>query len=168
MVYICGGVSTQGVTAYIALGSNLGNREAALRSAIAELNGVAGCRVERVSRFIETEPVGPPAQQMYLNGAAELATTLPARDLLGLMLQIEARHGRVRSAGQRWGPRTLDLDLLLYGNYVIDEPGLIVPHPRMGERAFVLAPLAEIAPSVVPPRSSKTIAQMLDALGSTA
>jgi len=161
-------VSTQGVTAYIALGSNLGDREAALRSAITELDAAAGCRVERVSRFIETEPIGPPGQQTYLNGAAELATDLAARDLLGLMLRIEARHGRVRSALQRWGPRTLDLDLLLYGDQEIDEPGLIVPHPRMGERAFVLAPLAEIAPCVVPPRSSMTIVQMLEALGSNA
>lgn len=128
---------------YIALGSNLGDREANLRGGLAALAERGDIRIVRVSSFHETEPVGGPSgQPLYLNAAAELETELPPWDLLQRMLGVEARYGRVRS--ERNGPRTLDLDLLLYGDLRIDEPELTVPHPRMWQRDFVLRPLGEI------------------------
>ncbi len=128
---------------FIGLGSNLGDREATIRSALRELEADNDIRVVRCSSLHETEPVGgPPGQGRYLNAVAELETALPPRALLERLLAIERRHGRQRSAAN--GPRTLDLDLLLYGDRVIDEPDLVVPHPRMWERPFVMEPLAEI------------------------
>lgn len=130
-------------TAYVGLGSNLGDRAALLDSAVAALRKADGVRVVRCSRYHETDPVGgPPGQSKYLNAVVELRVTRSARDLLDLLLGIEADHGRVRD--QRNGPRSLDLDLLLYGNSPINEPGLQAPHPRMWDRVFVLAPLAEL------------------------
>jgi 2-amino-4-hydroxy-6-hydroxymethyldihydropteridine diphosphokinase len=127
---------------YVALGSNLGDRAATLASALRELD-MQPLRVLRSSRVHETEPVGgPPQQGRYLNAVAEIDTPLPPRELLERLHAIERRHGRVRRAPN--GPRTLDLDLLLYRDLTIDEPGLCVPHPRMWERAFVLGPLAEL------------------------
>lgn len=133
------------VEAAIALGSNLGDREAALRSAIASLDALPLTDVLRVSRFHETDPVGPPGQGRYLNAAVIVSTGLPPRRLLDALLEIERQHGRVRT-GVRNGPRTLDLDLTLYGELAVEEDGLEVPHPRFATRRFVLAPLAEIAP----------------------
>ena len=136
--------------AFVGLGANLGDREGTLRSAVDALGAEAGVEVVAVSTLRETEPVGVGEQPLYLNGAAELETTLTARELLDRLLAVEQRFGRVRSPGEH-GPRTLDLDLLLYGDGVIDEPGLTVPHPRLHERRFVLEPLAELAPALVVP-----------------
>jgi 2-amino-4-hydroxy-6-hydroxymethyldihydropteridine diphosphokinase len=130
---------------FIGLGSNLGDRARHLNEALRELGEKGDIEVLRCSRFHETEPVdGPPGQGLYLNGVAELETALAPRALLERLLEIEQRHGRVRTI--RAGARTLDLDLLLYRDNRINEPGLNVPHPRMWERPFVLGPLAEICP----------------------
>ena len=130
--------------AYIGLGSNLGDREATIEAAIAALPGVVA-----VSRLRETAPVGVLDQPPFLNGAAALATTLTPSELLGKLLAIERELGRERR--ERWGPRTIDLDLLLYGDAVVDEPGLTVPHPRLHERRFALEPLHELDPELVVP-----------------
>ncbi len=137
--------------AYVGLGANLGDRERTLRAAADALAAEEGIEVVSISTLRETEPVGVGEQPRFLNGAAELETTLTARELLDRLLTVEQRFGRVRIPGEH-GPRTLDLDLLLYGDEVIDEPGLAVPHPRLHERRFVLEPLAELAPGLVVPR----------------
>ena len=130
--------------AYIGLGANLGEREAALRGAVERLAAEPGVQVVAVSSFRETDPVGAVQEQpRFLNGAAAVETTLAPRRLLELLLRIETEFGR-RRQGPQGGPRTLDLDLLLYGDEEIDEPGLRVPHPRLHKRAFVLEPLAEL------------------------
>ena len=134
--------------AYVALGANLGDRERTLRAAVDALAAEDGIEVVAVSTLRETEPVGVGEQPRFLNGAAELETTLTSRELLARLLAVEQRFGRVRFPGEH-GPRTLDLDLLLYGDETIDEPGLALPHPRMHERRFVLEPLAELAPGLV-------------------
>jgi 2-amino-4-hydroxy-6-hydroxymethyldihydropteridine diphosphokinase len=134
--------------AYVALGSNLGDREATIRAALAELDAAPGVEVAAVSDLIDTEPVGYLDQPRFLNGVAALDTELPARALLELLLAVEARFGRDRASVPAQGPRTLDLDLLLYGDARIDEPGLHVPHPRLHERAFVLEPLAQLSPDL--------------------
>jgi 2-amino-4-hydroxy-6-hydroxymethyldihydropteridine diphosphokinase len=134
--------------AYVGLGANLGDRERTLRAAVDALAAEDEVEVVSVSTLRETEPVGVGQQPLYLNGAAELETTLTARRLLDRLLAVEQRFGRIRVPGEQ-GPRTLDLDLLLYGDEVIDEPGLTVPHPRLHERRFVLEPLAELAPGLV-------------------
>ena len=133
--------------AFIGLGANLGEREATIRAALDALGEGEGIEVVAVSTLRETEPLGVGEQPLFLNGAAELETTLAARELLDRLLETERRFGRVRVAGEH-GPRTLDLDLLLYGDERIDEPGLTVPHPRLRERPFVLEPLAELDPGL--------------------
>ncbi len=145
--------------AYVGLGSNLGDRRATLEGAVAELGLTPGVRVLRVSSFHETDPVGGPPQPRYVNAVAEVETSLGPRALLDRLRAVEARFGRER--GARWGPRTLDLDLLLHGEDVIDEPGLAVPHPRMAERAFVLAPLRELVPDGRHPVLGRTFSQLL-------
>jgi 2-amino-4-hydroxy-6-hydroxymethyldihydropteridine diphosphokinase len=130
--------------AYVGLGSNLGDREATIRAALDALAEEGGIEVVAVSSLRDTEPVGVGAQPHFLNGAAELETTLSARELLDRLLEAERRFGRIRVPGEH-GPRTIDLDLLLYGDETIDEPGLTIPHPRLHERPFVLEPLAELA-----------------------
>lgn len=137
--------------AYVALGANLGDREATIRAALADLDAAPGVRVAAVSILRETEPVGYLEQPPFLNGAAALETTLEPRALLELLLEVERRHGRAREGVPAQGPRTLDLDLLLYGSVTIDEPGLSVPHPRLHERAFVLEPLSDLDPSLEVP-----------------
>jgi 2-amino-4-hydroxy-6-hydroxymethyldihydropteridine diphosphokinase len=139
------------VKAFVGLGSNLGEREVTLRAAIGRLRGLAEVEVIQVSSFRDTEPVGPVDQPRFLNGAVELETGLTARALLGALLELERAFGRDRSAGPLHGPRTLDLDLLLYGGETIDEPLLSVPHPRLHERRFVLEPLAELDPDLEVP-----------------
>jgi len=134
--------------AYVGLGANLGDRERTLREAVDALGAEEGIEVAAVSTLRETDPVGVGEQPRFLNGVAALETSLGARELLDRLLAIEQRFGRVRVPGEH-GPRTLDLDLLLYGDETIDEPGLAVPHPRMHERRFVLEPLAELAPGLV-------------------
>ena len=128
---------------YIGIGSNLGNRARHLEFAFRSLKALRETSLLRHSRIYESEPVGPGLQGPYLNAVAELETSLGPRALLDELLEIETRAGRVRR--EHWGPRTLDLDLLLYGEERIDEPGLEVPHPRLFERNFVLEPLAEVA-----------------------
>ncbi len=137
--------------AFVALGSNLGDRERNLRRAVDELARTPGVELVAVSALIDTEPVGYLDQPRFLNGVAALETTLPARALLELLLDVERRFGRSRDGVPAQGPRTLDLDILLYGTDELDEPGLHVPHPRLHERAFVLEPLAELAPALEVP-----------------
>ena len=135
--------------AFLGLGSNLGDREAHLRDAVASLADVVA-----VSPVYETDPVGgPQGQGPYLNIVVELDTALSPRQLLGVCHRLESAAGRVRE--ERWGPRTLDVDILWVDGGAIDEPDLQVPHPRMHERRFVMAPLADLAPDVVPPNWSE-------------
>jgi 2-amino-4-hydroxy-6-hydroxymethyldihydropteridine diphosphokinase len=136
--------------AYVGLGANLGDREATLRAAIAALDATEGVQVSAVSALRETEPVGYLDQPRFLNGAVALEATLAPRELLDALLAVERSLGRTRG-GPRFGPRTIDLDLLLYGEESIDEQGLTVPHPRLHERAFALEPLAELDPDLVVP-----------------
>jgi 2-amino-4-hydroxy-6-hydroxymethyldihydropteridine diphosphokinase len=146
--------------AFIALGSNLGDRRAMLAAAVEHLQHQPGAQVVRVSRYWETDPVGGPADQpRFLNAAAEVATDLDVRDFFSLLLHIEKQLGRERH--ELYGPRTIDLDLLLFGDQVIQEKDLVVPHPRMHQRAFVLGPLVEIAATVVHPVLKRTMAELL-------
>jgi 2-amino-4-hydroxy-6-hydroxymethyldihydropteridine diphosphokinase len=148
------------VRAVVALGSNIEPRREHLERAIRALGATAGVRVVRCSPWIETRPVGGPAGQgMFLNGVAELETSLGARELLESMLAIERAAGRERK--ERNGPRTLDLDLLFFGDATIAEPDLIVPHPRMEERTFVLEPLAQLDPQRRLPRSGLPVREQL-------
>lgn len=146
-------------TAYIGLGSNLGNREERLCSALLAMRALG--HVTRISSFYETEPVGPVAQPDFLNAVAELQTVLPPEELLAALLRIEQQHGRDRAAAPPKGPRTLDLDLLAYDDVVMDSTALTLPHPALAERAFVLVPLAEIAPEWGHPVLKKSVIQML-------
>jgi len=148
--------SSHPVSACIALGSNLGDREAHLAAAIAALRCEPGVEVVAVSPVYETDPVGPPPQGPYLNAAVRVKTGLAPRELLDCLLRIEVAEGRRRSR-ERNAARTLDLDLLLYGDERIDEPGLVVPHPRLHERAFVLEPLCDVAAERVHPVLRDTI-----------
>lgn len=132
------------------IGSNLGDREAYVRQALELLAEEPGIELKEVSEIRETDPVGVVDQPRFLNAAARLSTDLAPRALLERLLAIEHSLGRVRTA-ERYGPRTIDLDLLLYGDRVVDEPGLSVPHPRLAERRFVLEPLAELDPALVVP-----------------
>ena len=134
--------------AYVGLGANLGDRERALRAALDLLAEEPGLELVAVSRFRETEPVGYVDQPPFLNAAASLETEASPRALLELLLSVERSLGRTRD-GPRFGPRTIDLDLLLYGDESISEPGLVVPHPRLYERRFALEPLTDLDPSLV-------------------
>ena len=133
--------------AYLALGSNLGDRLAYLQGAVNALDATGGVAVVAVSRVYETEPVGGPEQGAYFNAVVAVETTLDARSLLRLARRLEDDADRVRA--EHWGPRTLDVDILLHGDAAINETDLVVPHPRMWERGFVLAPLRDVAPDLV-------------------
>ena len=136
--------------AYVGLGANLGDRGRALQRALDRLAAQPGIELVGVSAFRETEPVGFRDQPRFLNAAAALETELTPRELLTRLLAVEQDLGRTRN-GPRYGPRTIDLDLLVYGAEVVDEPGLTVPHPRLAERRFALEPLAELDPTLVVP-----------------
>ena len=158
----------QSVRAAVGLGSNLGDRTAMLALATRELGATPGIEDLRVSEAVETPALtipGSPAQPDYLNAAAAFATTLPARALLARLLEIERAAGRDRSVEPRWGARVLDLDLLLFGDAVIEEDGLSVPHPRMHEREFVLRPLAGVWPEAMHPLLGVTARELLGRLG---
>jgi 2-amino-4-hydroxy-6-hydroxymethyldihydropteridine diphosphokinase len=147
--------------AYVGLGANLGAREETLRRALELLAAADGVSLLAVSQLRETEPVGVVDQPPFLNGAVALETTHTPRELLDLLLTIEASLGRVRE--ERWGPRTVDLDLLVYGDEVVDAPGLRVPHPHLHERRFALEPLAELAPELDVPGRGR-VSALLTAL----
>ncbi len=144
----------RGFPAYISLGSNLGDRAAYLARARAEVERSPGVRVTAASSLYETEPVGFREQGWFLNQVIAVETLLAPTELLGRLQEIENLLGRVRTL--RWGPRVIDLDLLLYGRLVVATPELILPHPRMYERGFVLIPLCEIAPDLVHPDGKTT------------
>lgn len=141
---------TPEVRAYIGLGSNMGEPRSKLRAGIEALAALPATRLERCSSFYRSAPIGYQAQADFINAVCRIATRLPPGELMRQLLDVERRHGRVRS-GPAGGPRTLDLDLLLYGDWTSNEPQLIVPHPRLSERAFVLLPLHEIAPGLIVP-----------------
>jgi 2-amino-4-hydroxy-6-hydroxymethyldihydropteridine diphosphokinase len=134
--------------AYVGLGANLGDREGNVRRAVELLGAEPGIEVVAVSSFRETEPVGYVDQPRFLNGACAVETDLSPRELLERLLAVEQALGRERGKEPRWGPRTIDLDLLLYGQEEVDEAGLTVPHPRLTERSFALEPLLELDPSL--------------------
>jgi 2-amino-4-hydroxy-6-hydroxymethyldihydropteridine diphosphokinase len=147
---------------YIGLGANLGEREAQIRLALDDLARLPASRLVRASSLYDSEPVGDQDQPNFLNAVAELETELTARQLLWNLLLIERRLGRTRT--RRWGPRTIDLDLLLYGPLVIDEPDLQVPHPELTRRSFVLVPLVELDPLLVHPVTGETLLSHLTSL----
>jgi 2-amino-4-hydroxy-6-hydroxymethyldihydropteridine diphosphokinase len=140
------GGTVGGVRAYVGLGSNLGDREQVIADAVSLLGEHPEIDVLVTSALRETEPWGPVVQPRFLNGAVSVETTLAPRALLEALLDVERRLGRVRD--ERWGPRTIDLDLLVYGDQIVDEPGLRVPHPRLAERRFALEPLADLDPAL--------------------
>ena len=148
--------------AYVGLGSNLGERESLLKSAIEQIAQLPETRLGKVSSLYDTAPVGELDQPNFLNAMVQLETALTARQLLWNLLLIERRLGRVRHAAQRYGPRTIDLDLVLFGDQVIDTPELKVPLPEYHRRAFVLVPLAEIEPKLVHPVLGLTASELLE------
>lgn len=154
--------SPQPAIACIALGSNLGDRRANLDAAVRAIAALPAVRLRALAQPIETEAVGPAGQPAYLNGAISVETTLDPRELLEALLEIERRLGRVRR--ERWGPRTIDLDIILFADRVVDEEGLHIPHPRLRERRFVLAPLAAIEPALIDPVTHRSVRDLLAAL----
>lgn len=149
---------------FVALGSNLGEREATLRAALSDLESLPGATLIGVSTFRQTAPVGPIDQPPFLNAVVHLAYRGEPRGLLRACLDIERRHGRRRAGVERWGPRTLDLDILLFGDLVVREPDLTLPHPRLRERLFVLGPLAELAPDLALPPDGERVREVFESL----
>ncbi|MCC5828861.1 MAG: 2-amino-4-hydroxy-6-hydroxymethyldihydropteridine diphosphokinase [Phycisphaeraceae bacterium] len=153
---------------WIGLGSNLGDRSAQLRQAVRSLKALPGVEAVAVSALYETEPVGPIQQGLFLNAAARLLARMEPPSLIRSLQEIERRAGRDEPAARpHWGPRSLDLDILLWEEQVIDLPGIRVPHPRMHERAFVLKPLADLDPDAVHPVLGETIARLLEQADTT-
>lgn len=152
------------IRAAIGLGSNVGDRAAHIRFALWSMAALPGTVVLRASDVIETAPVGPIPQGPYLNACALLETALEPGALLAHLQAIERARGRDRASEARWGPRTLDLDILLYGNWTVSRAGLTIPHPRLLERRFVLAPLSQIAPDMLVPGQNRTVSQSLSLL----
>jgi 2-amino-4-hydroxy-6-hydroxymethyldihydropteridine diphosphokinase len=150
------------VKAFVGLGSNLGDREASIRSALDELAHLPSTTLTRASSLYDTEPVGDTDQPGFLNAVAELETELDARQLLWNLQLVERRLGRTRT--RRWGPRVIDLDLLLFGDEVWESPDLVVPHPELIRRSFVLVPLVELDPLVVHPVTKETMLAHLSRL----
>ncbi len=153
-------------TAWIGIGANVGDRLASIRAALAELDALRSTRVSRVSSVYDTAPWGVTDQARFLNAVAEIETALEPRALLDELMAIEARCGRVRH--ERWGPRTIDLDILLFDERVMESDALRLPHPRLAQRAFVLVPLAELAPDLVVPALGATVGGLLATLGDDA
>ena len=151
-----------GTLAYLGLGTNLGDREGHLRAALKELAGLPTMEIGAVSSIYETAPVGLTDQPDFLNLVVSVRTALSPRELMDALLNIENKMGRVRTV--RWGPRVIDLDLLLFGDVRVEVPGLSVPHPRLRERSFVLMPLAEIAPNLVLPGQEETVEKLSEKL----
>jgi 2-amino-4-hydroxy-6-hydroxymethyldihydropteridine diphosphokinase len=155
------------ITAYIGLGSNLGDRAGALRTAVGALAERNGIRVIRRSAVYETQPVGPP-QPPFLNAAVEVQTSLSARELLAACLAVEAELGRLRDpVAPEDGPRTIDLDILLYGDDIVAEPDLIVPHPELHTRAFAMVPLVEMAGDLPHPALGRPLRELLAEVGTS-
>ena len=152
------------VSVLLGLGSNLGSRREFIERAVRLIDEIEGVELKNLSSLIETEPVGGPPQGRYLNGAAELETALEPRDLLSRLQEVETELGRVRKVLN--GPRNIDLDILLFGDLVVEVGNLVLPHPRMCERAFVLEPLNEIAPGRVHPVKRKSVEELLGELRS--
>ncbi len=155
---------TRAVTAFLGLGSNVGDRLETLTSCLFVLDDTDGIAVEDVSGVYETAPWGVEDQDPFLNAVVRVRTTLGPHELLADCQRTEAAFGRDRDREQRWGPRTLDIDLLLYGDEVIDDPDLVVPHPRLAERAFVLVPLMEVHPGGTIPPDGQRLTQLLTRL----
>lgn len=149
--------------AYIALGSNMGDREGYLKGAVKALSEAEGCKVEKVSDYITTEPYGYKEQEDFLNGCLQMRTLLTPEELLKLLHEVEEAADRKREI--RWGPRTLDLDIIFYDNLVMDTEDLHIPHIEMHKRDFVLKPLAQIAPYLRHPVRNRTVQEMLEELG---
>jgi len=149
-------------TAYIAIGSNLGDRQSFIERALQQLGEHSEIKVVQTSSVLETEPVGPGPQDQYLNAVLQIQTTLQPHPLLDFLIEIEHRLGRIRR--EKWGPRTIDLDILLFDDRVIDEQSLTIPHPRLQDRTFVLIPLCEIAPRMVHPLLHRSVENLLNEL----
>jgi len=150
------------VIAYLGLGANLGDPERQLAEALARLAAAEEVEVLKVSGFYRNPPLGPPDQPWYVNAVAQVKTRLEPEELLRVLQKVEQDLGRVR--GERWGPRIIDLDILLYDGLIMDGPELVLPHPEMHRRAFVLLPLAEIAPEAWHPGLEKTAGELLEQL----
>lgn len=150
----------QEVLVYIGLGSNMGNRSDYLRNGLAQIEDLDEIRVEKISSIYETEPVGYLNQEKFLNCVVQLKTSMPPLRLLAAVKEIEKKQNRRQKA--RWGPRTLDLDILFYGSFRMNLPELTIPHPEAHKRRFVMVPLCEISPDFKPFAGTKTISQLLN------